>query len=249
MSEERDWVAEATAQGWVAEEDHKGEPPKGGFVDAKTFVERGESHAPFLKKRLAQMESQLNEVKQTNTEIAQHYQGILTRERADNAARIEELKQQRAEAVTAGDGQTFTKTDEEIRELESRQTNDPGNSEWDSLARQWQSDNEWYATDRTMRLFADGLSDEIRQTHRGAAYFSELTRQVKEAFPDKFSNPARNTAPAVETGGEGQAREPKPRSKEALPAEDRAQMERFIATIDGFTEEQYLENYDWDAEE
>ncbi|MHC4316152.1 MAG: hypothetical protein ACYSW3_27230 [Planctomycetota bacterium] len=39
MSEERDYVAEATEQGWSPDKDSL---PEGKWVDAQTFVEKGE---------------------------------------------------------------------------------------------------------------------------------------------------------------------------------------------------------------
>ena len=45
--------AEARKMGWLPESEWMGAPPKYGFVDAQTFLERGETILPILKANLA----------------------------------------------------------------------------------------------------------------------------------------------------------------------------------------------------
>lgn len=54
---ERDWDSEASSMGWSPQEKWRGDPEK--WVDAKTFVERGENFLPLIKKAKTDLETQL----------------------------------------------------------------------------------------------------------------------------------------------------------------------------------------------
>lgn len=114
------------------------------------------------------------------------------------------------------------------------------------MAEQWLSDNSWYKTDDTLAAFADGIADRIAGSgFRGQAYYNELTKRVKDTFPDKFKNPNRDKPNGVETAGE-QVVASKDRTFEKLPKDAKDAYARFKRDIPGFSKEQYLASYDWE---
>jgi hypothetical protein len=110
------------------------------------------------------------------------------------------------------------------------------------------SENQWYGQDPTLSTFADGAADRLRaQGYGGKAYYDELTRMVKEAFPHKFENPNRGKDTSVNDGDAGEAAPSKGRSYKNLPADAKAACDEFVEA--GFmTREEYLKTYDWEDE-
>ncbi len=114
------------------------------------------------------------------------------------------------------------------------------------MAEAWLSDNSWYKTDPVLATFADGLVDRvIQEGYRDKAYYGEITKRVKEAFPERFENPKRKQPNSVEDGGE-QVVVSKDRTFDKLPKEAKSAYAMFKRDIPGFTKEQFVANYDWE---
>jgi hypothetical protein len=85
----------------------------------------------------------------------------------------------------------------------------------------------------------------INQGYTGPAYYTELTRRVKEDHPEEFQNPRKAQAQPVETGGELDTKDATAHTYENLDPEAKAACDRFVAG--GFTtQEEYVANFDWD---
>lgn len=246
---EPDYEAEARRQGWVPEEEWKGDDKPKEFVDAKTFVERGKEIDDKLKNKVSSLEAELAEIKKSNREFKKHQDRILQKEREERNQLLKQLEAQREQAITEGDGETFTRTDRQINEL--RETEPvPDQREYDRIAQEWLSQNRWYETNRKLHYLADGIADDLqREGYVGQAYFNELTRRVRELEPGEFETP--KPPPAVEGGRASGTSEPDPRSFEALDNESKAAFERFFKS--GYygddlkkAKAEYLANYDWD---
>jgi len=248
VSDERDYEAEARSEGWVPEDEWQGDEdrkPK-EFVDAKTFVERGEKISGHLKKKLERMEAELNDVKSSANEFRTMAQKNLEREQREKAKLLKSLEEERAKAVTDGDGQRFNELDSEIAELRSETQEDPSVETHKRLVDKFVSENSWYTSNEKLAGYADGIAERVASAgYTGEAYFNELARRVKETFPEEFENPNR-TKQTVESGGDREERDPKPKSWNALPKEAKAQCEKFMRDIPGFKKEDYLANYDWE---
>lgn len=235
----RDFESEARKGGWVPQEEFKGDNPPSEFVDAQTFVERGEKSAGILKQKVDTLASEVERLKNSNRDFGDFHRKSLDKERKQYEARIQELEAQRTQAINEGDGQTFTKADNEINSLRQERPR-----ELTADARQWTEENPWYAADEQMRDYADGVAPKlIKQGFTDAAYWAELTRRTHEAFPHKFKNPRRTEEPSVESSGKDTP-EPEPRSFAALPEDAKAAFKEFKADF-GMTEKEYLDQYDW----
>lgn len=246
MSEERDYEAEAKQQGWVPQEDFKGPDEK--WTDAKTFVEKGEKIAGIATKRARELESLLNQTKETNQRLNDHYKKTLEKERKDHEKQIAALEARLAKAVTDGDGDTYVRLNRDLDNLRKDTPEDPtdlGRDEYNRLAQTWATQNDWYGSNRKLTAFADGIASQVaNEGYSGKAYFQELTRLVKEEFPDEFKNPNRSKANGVEAGGEKGGGSNK-KTYASLPADAKAACDDFVKQ--GFmTREEYVAQYDWD---
>ena len=241
--QERDYEAEARAQGWVPEEEFKGANPPKEFLDAKTFVERGTEINGYLKTKLARLEEQLEETRRASGEFREFTQKQLNRERKERENLIKELESRRAQAIQDSDGDEFTRVDKELTDLRQEQQADLS-PKHDPLVEKFLAENSWYSTNPKLAGYADGIAEKVvAEGYREQAYYNELARRVKETFPEEFSTPS---TPHVESGQESKASSPGSKSYEALPPEAKEQCDIFIRTIPNFTKEQYVATYDWD---
>jgi len=242
---ERDYEAEASEQGWTPKEDWKGDPEK--WTDSKTFVERGEKIAGILKSRLDKQDAKIQSLQDANKKFGEYHKQTLEAQREKTAKTIAELEVQVAQAVTDGDGQAYTRHNRELNDLKTALP-EPDNSveAWNEQSQQWVGDNPWYNTNRKLGRFADGIAEEvIAEGYRGTAYFSELTKRVKDEFPEEFENPNKSTPNVVEEGGQRSTTNSKAHTYENLSREEKRVCDGFVA--EGFmTREDYVANYEWE---
>jgi len=244
MSEARDYEQEARAEGWVPEEEFVGDNPPKEFVDAQEFVERGEKIAPLLNSKVAkqgqvieELTRKLESITATSDEFREFTQKQMDKERAEKQTLIRELEAKRATAVTEGDGDTFVQTDKQLEELRQQ----PDHSAHEARAQAWVKDNPWYRDNSEMHDYANSIAAEVEsEGYLNKAYFNELTRRTMEKFP-KRTQPA-----AVESDTVSQDSDTKTRTYKSLPADAKAQCDRFVGTIKGFSREEFVANYDWD---
>ena len=96
MNDERDYVAEATEQGWSEDKDSL---PEGKWVDAKTFVEKGERIAGIMKSRLDRQDSEIRQLKDSNKQFGEYQNALLAKEKSRNAELLAQLETQRAQSI------------------------------------------------------------------------------------------------------------------------------------------------------
>ena len=245
MSEERDYVAEATEQGWNP--DYEGD----NKVDAKVFVEKGERIAGIMKSRLDRQDSQIRQLQQSNKDFGEYQGALLAKEKSRNAELLAKLETQRATAVTDADGAEFTRVDREIQrvreDLNAPEPRNNGGNQLDPLQQAFLLNNEWYNTNEKLATYADGVAEQvINSGYTGPAYYSELTRRVKDAFPEEFQNKRQTQANTVESGGELETKGSEiERSYANLPADAKKACDGFVK--DGFTtQDEYVANYEFD---
>src|SRR3990167_10980336 len=101
VKEPDEFEPRAKRMGWVPEDQFRGE--KSRWVDAKTFVEKGENELPILRERLRRADEGLKELGEVK-ETLKNFQGYMTKveERAFVRAKAE-IESKRQEAKEAGD--------------------------------------------------------------------------------------------------------------------------------------------------
>lgn len=228
----------ARRMGWVPKDEFRGDPAK--WRPADEFVKRGEDQLPILRERLRHQDKQLAELQKSMKEFAEYH--TKTEQRSYERA-IEDLKARQAQAVAASDGQAFLDIGAEIERI----SNDAALKQAPSVKEQapddapafkaWKSANAWYEKDDEMTSFADNIGAHLYRTKglEGDKLFEAVTEKVKREFPEKFENPRRNAAPAVE-GSSPQRKTGKGYAD--LPAEARAACERMAKNAYGDNPEQ-----------
>lgn len=245
---DRDFEKEAKREGWRPQEDWSGDPEQ--WVDAKTFVERGENIAGILKKRLEGVETRLNKAENANKQFGKYHKQTLQKEQERAQQQISKLEEQLSEAITNGDGQAYTMLNRELDKAKSNMPSAPPEDDGiDPLGKEWADKNDWYGQDATLTMFADGASDRLRaQGYSGQAYYDELTRITKETFPEKFGNPNRKKPASVDEGDpDVEGSKPKKKTYRDLDKEAKAACDRFVDQ--GFmTRDDFVAEYDWEEE-
>lgn len=232
-----DYEERASRMGWVPQEKFRGDPER--WVDAKTFVEKGENELPILRERLRDsLRKQDESVRKLDElqETVKEFRGYMTQaeERAYKRAK-RDLEEQRNAAKDAGDFDRYDKVTQELTELdtsakpvEKREIKpDPMK---DPVFTGWVGDNKWFQDDPERAAYANGYGAYLNQTKphlHGRAFLDEITKAVKKEFPDKFENPRRNDAPRVESGGNGAKGKSGGKSFDDLPQEAKAACLRF----------------------
>lgn len=204
-SHESEIEEKARKMGHVPKDQFKGDPDK--WVDAQTFVERGENHVPILRKQIARQQEKLDALNKTIKEFSEYH--TKTEQRAYERA-YKELKAAQIQAVANADQTAFVELDQQISELQAEaatkvipQVKDEAKEpEQHPDFVPWQASNSWYGKDKEMSEYADAIGAYIARTKPGYSYseaLKETTEKVKKEFPDKFTNPKRNSAASVES--------------------------------------------------
>jgi len=250
MSEERNFAEEASREGWVPQEQWKGDPKK--WTDAETFVQNGERIAGIAVKKARNLEAtveelnaRLAEVELAKQDFVAFTQKSLERERREKEILLERLEAQQAEAVGTGDTEAFKAATRQIKEIQSAKP-PPAQTEW---AKEWAKENDWYTKDAVSRAVANDIAEQLRNQgykDEGRNFLDEVTRRTQEMIPERFENPVRRTSI---TSGAGKASDetasPKARSYEALPDAAKAVCDRLVAQ--GLLKQKdYIRDYSWD---
>lgn len=221
-----DIIAKAEKMGWTPKDQFKGDPDK--WRPADEFVERGENMLPLLRSQVKRQERQIAELTATVKDFTEHLS------KADKRAydkALADLKEARAAAIKAGDGETFDKVDDAIADLRDKmKPKEAPPQQQDSIPpdefNEWLSRNKW-ANDEEMQHIGVGIRHALFKQHPDATPIELLdlvAKEVKRRFPEKFENPRRNTAAAVE--GAAPPRKSGGKTYADLPAEARAACDR-----------------------
>lgn len=245
--EERDFEQEARAEGWVPKEEFKGDESK--WVDAETFVKRGEEILPIVNAKNRKLVGEIEELQKTveelklgNSQFREFHEKEIEKQKRQRDEAIRELEAARKKAITDGDGEAFEKADKALSEVKSEP--DQKNQLSDDQ-KAWLAENRWYEEDDTLQAVADGLSGVLAKRRPDLvgkrAFLDELTKLVREEMPHKFENPNRqkqtveDSRPKGKTGGG--------KTLDDMPEADRKTFERFKKTIPGFDLERAVKNY------
>jgi hypothetical protein len=244
-NEDRDYETEARTSGWVPQDAWKG--PADRWVDAKTFIQRGEEYYPFvqakLKKEIGALKGEINELREGSKEFREFSEKAIERERKEKERVLSELEEARATAITNGDGKEAVRLEKEIREVEREPAPKPG---LPAETQAWLAENAWYTTDPVLKGIADGLSDVVATENpglKGRAFLDKLREKVQTEVPHKFQNSRRETALTEDHQRKSSSK--KGRTYEDLPADARAACDKFVKQIPGYSKEKYIAQYDW----
>lgn len=241
---------QALRMGWTPKEQFKGDPAK--WVDAETFIRRGEEFLPFLKANNKRLEDALRKaetriesldkaVKRSVEHMSRADERAYTKARAD-------LERELEAAASAGNVDDVKAITKDIADLEKDTVKPPKAEEPEEhpAFTDFKADNPWFAKDAALRGAAIAIADELIADGmtRPERYLPQVAKRIREEFPHKFENPKRREPGAVEAGGG--SRRMSGKTKADLPADARQFMEELVRDKIT-TEAKYLADYFKDA--
>lgn len=195
-SQERDYEAEARKDGWVPEDEFKGDKKPSRFKTAEEFVRDGEIIA--IKR---EFDDRLKRMEKSSAAAIKLLEKNHEREIAD-------LKAVRREAVKAGNVAEVERLDQAI---EDKKDEAPGKEKPDQNAA-FKQRNDWYETDDDLTALAVGKSQSILQAYfdkhqkpmSQEDMFEAVEKAVKSSalYKAKFPEKAANGHAAVDGGSE-----------------------------------------------
>jgi hypothetical protein len=238
----RDYETEARAQGWVPEAEFKGEKKPAQFLDAETFVKRGEELTPFIRKENSKLKRELDE---TKSDFAKRVERLEKANKAafdaatrSHEAEIARIKREQRAAVASGDEAEFDRLEavkdglaKAAPKMEEPEKVNP-EQEFEAKKAAWIGENQWFNTDFDLRKFTMEYS-EFYGTANPSKSFEEVMKvtkaEVEKRFPEKFGGKKTNGHAAVDGGSDfSGVFKGKGKTETDLPAEARAAGERFV---------------------
>ncbi|MBU6264867.1 MAG: hypothetical protein KGM14_01565 [Actinomycetales bacterium] len=251
--------AEASRKGWVPKDKYTGDPSK--WVDAKTFIARGEKFTKNLQREIADLRAKLDSFEGTRKAFVKFHEETIAKKDAEIADAIQQLRIQRSAAVREGDDELAIQLEDRIDVLKDQrkevkatpvEQKTPEISADEALKNplieDWIDDgNEWFRDDEKLRNYALELGKEIAaEGVKGRKFLDRVRERMEEEFPRRFkkdSAPAGGRADPV-AGGTNARPSVGGKTEADLPPEDRKLMREFVAQ-GWMTKEKFLKEYRW----
>jgi hypothetical protein len=216
----------ARDMGWRGLDEFEGDPSD--FIDAGEFVRR----KPLFDKIEANGK-QLKSVTKSLEYLKEHYQKV--KETEYNRA-LASLQEQITEAKREGNRDLASDIKEEHQRVEGER--DEFLAEVEAIKVEptvapefeaWVGRNSWYSNSESMRAFADVVG--VRLHKQGIAkdqVLVQVEKAVKKEFPEKFRNPNRDSAPAVEGSTPRQPKKDNPLDTSFMSEQDIRVMNQLV---------------------
>lgn len=260
--------ARAIRQGWVPRERFTGDPKK--WVDAKTFVERGDRFVHNLKQEVDDLRKQLSDFQGTKAAFVKFHEETIARKEAEFKEAIAALRVQRSEAQQNGDHEAVVQIEDRIDLLKDQQSElkkpaiadapapapKQGLDMENPVLVEWiEDENQWFRDEPKLRDYAIAIGEQLisnGETVRGRPFLDKVTEIMRRDFPRRFKQQSGTTAnlagAAAGSGNGGGSSKPASagsahgKTERDLPPEDRALMAQFIR--EGWTtKEKFLSSY------
>lgn len=185
----------AKSKGWKPLEEFDGDPDE--WVDAKEFIKRSP-----LYDRLKQQGKKLKEQDKALHDMAGHIDKVAE---ASYKRAINDLQREKKEAISVADSDRVEEIDKEIDQIRGEMVPaKPAVPEVAPAIQEWiaKPENKWFNESKEMATFAVNYQQylfSVDPTLDVEESLKKVEKAVKKEFPDKFTNPARSSAAAVET--------------------------------------------------
>ena len=248
----------ASLKGWVPKDKYTGDPAK--WVDARTFIDRGDRFNQNLQRQVQQLQTQLAGFEGTKTAFKKFHEETLAAKDVELKAAISELRLQRSQAIREGDDEGAIQLEDRIDLLKDQRKSvkelpaetapaQHGPNPSDPVLLEWIADgNAWFQDDTALRDYAITVGEGLLKsgvTDRGRKFLDMVATKMAEEFPRRFKaaavpstrqNPVEGGA-NKHTGNNGGSK-----TEADLPDEDRALMKQFIK--EGYvTKDAFLKSY------
>lgn len=192
---ERDYEAEAREIGWLPAEDFKG--PTESHVDAKTFVERGETFLPMIKRERDRWKTKFQVLEKDLRQATKHFSAAEQRGYERGKAEIEARMEAAAEV---GDVAGVKQASKDMEALQKTAAKDEPikdiAAEADEAEIDWRERNPWFDKGGLPRDYAVVLAKKHKdkaQDMAPADFFDFITAEVTKRFPNVSEAPAAAT--------------------------------------------------------
>jgi len=236
--------ARAREQGWLPKEEFKG--PETRWVDAETYLERGEQIAPILRKNRDELQRQLRErdgriaeLERKVSEGEQSMEGLRKYHEEDAKRRVEQARTNLVKELR--DAREQGDTDKEVEILgainrldappkEEVKKEEPKKAQYSPDFLAWVRENSWFDapdlgqrgdSEKTARAIAEGnYLSATRKELTGRDFLDEVKKRVQDIYPE-LGNGRRDIPSRVEgsRGGASQGSGGSGRNFADLPAE------------------------------
>jgi hypothetical protein len=201
-----DIEARAREMGWRPLDEFRGKPDN--WVDAETYVERGESFLPIVKAQKAELEKEVAKLRGQVGELTESFRGSQEAIKALEEFYSEETKRQvekarrdlRAQIKRArdeGDVDAELDAQDELTKLDAAERKAAGNAEpndprankradpppLDPAYLAWQAENDWFLKDVKKNRRANIIAIEVKEdnpTLTGKAFFDAVDKRLVE---------------------------------------------------------------------
>lgn len=246
---------EAGRKGWVPKDKYKKDSET--WVDAQTFLERGDRFVTNLQRDVARLTQKLEEFEGTKAAFVKFSEEALAKKDDQLKEAISALRVQRTAAIREGEDDLAVQLEDRIDLLREQRTEvkaipkavaaKTGPSQDDPVLQEWiEEDNQWFNDEPKLRDYAITVGERLIQdgeTVRGRRFLDKVRVIMEQEFPRRFKKKddvnLRNGAESS-TASSGKSQNGK--TEKDLPKEDLALMREFIA--DGITtKEKFLKSY------
>ncbi len=241
----RDYETEARASGWVPETEWRGEKKPAAFLDAETFVKRGEELTPFIRKENKQLKQQLDETKADFAKRIERMEKATAKafeaEKRNHEAELTRVKREQRAAAESGDVAEFDRLEAEKGKIEKNApTGEDAPDEKLTPAQaqakkqeKWVAENPWFEADFDVRDWAIRYSTWCGEKNPKLSFEENMKvveAEARKRYPAVFKKPAANGHAAVDGGSDfsdvfgGKGK----KSEADLPPEARQAGERYV---------------------
>lgn len=197
--------------GWRPKEKYLGDPDK--WVDAKTFVERGEHVIPIMKANNIKLRGELaeskNKIDALEAAVAEmrgsmnnfvEMQAAMAKEKLEGERKA--LRAQLREARAEGNDDKIEQIEDQLDELKevgrklaaekkepAAPAPPPASKDPPEFA-EWRKENAWFGKDRRRTALAIAIAQDLEKERtdlKGTEFFEELDRELEKVFPHEVS--------------------------------------------------------------
>lgn len=247
-----DAEARARRMGWAPQDEWRGDPER--WKTAEEFLAFAEDTPAVLRERLEKYDRKLSEFDGEKDNLTRQI-SMLTKRLKEQDQRgyeraMSELKKQKRAAVEAGDMEafsTFEEQEEELRKEAAEATKDPEPEDKKAPppeVKEWTEKTTWWNKDAEMTKSAEGFSQGFYASNPDGTVKDMLAyvdERIRRAYPEKFENPNRRTAP--KTNGPGTSARGGKKTFADLPPDARKACQEFVEDGIFATKEEYVADY------
>ena len=264
---EHDYEYEARRKGWRPEAEYTG--PEGKWVDAKTFVDRGERFTKKLQGEIETLKGQIASFEGTKAQFRKFFDDQMAKRDKEHTDAITALRIQRSQATRDGDDELAVELEDRIEATRRQQTAlkeeakeaaadrtttaQPPAADGDNpVLQEWiEEGNQWFKDDEVLTKHAIAIGKQLRADGEkaiGRKFLELVKEQVQSDFPRRFkaltpSGQRNNTSGGnANSNGNSNTAGYNGKTERDLPPADLAIMRQFIADK-LYTKEQFLKSY------